>query len=375
MSKKRKSFSSYEQPKKRLVIPGYYYDEEKKRYFKIDKFNETCRQYFSSSTSKHKSTNNTSIINSFHLLRMRENNFVKKKYFMKYLYQNLSKEKNFSQFSWIPANLLCKATNDYIICAKNNELFLVKDEKVKNIIYLPSQISSIRFSNESTPFLLSTHLGCESLNGELYMCNPFNNYKRNLFTRFKGSCWTCELYKNFVSIGSTRSSFIYDLNREKVIRKIFCGNSDVFSQQYENFLLYNGTRDGNIYLYDTRQKKSQKMNIQNSSIISMKLLSNGIHLILSTMNGTICMIDCRKQTKILNRYNGHVNECTFFEISIDLNEEYLFSGGSDNKLRIWDIQSSELIKQLNSENTRCILINKDKIYTSEEEILSRYKLY
>lgn len=79
-----------------------------------------------------------------------------------------------------------------------------------------------------------------------------------------------------------------------------------------------------------------------SCLASLKLYDQ--YFLASSMDGSIKLYDHRMvQRGAIQCYEGNVNSHTHTQLGVDPSEQFVMSGGEDNKLRIWSIKSGELL--------------------------------
>ena len=91
------------------------------------------------------------------------------------------------------------------------------------------------------------------------------------------------------------------------------------------------------------------------------------HLIVGTSKGTIMAIDTR-MFEVVHTYKAHSKGV--YALKIDKNEAYFASGGIGGKVKIWNLHSAAMVKQIEVpgfRNIKNIDINYDHIYVAYNE--------
>ena len=119
--------------------------------------------------------------------------------------------------------------------------------------------------------------------------------------------------------------------------------------------LYCGTNKGNIHVIENN-KESQVINLNYGSIVDLDYLNEN-ELIISAFNNNLIKIDLRCYSnqngnqKHLLKFDEHINNCKKIRFTIDRCFKTLTSCGQDNLARIWSINSGQLIRLIDFDNT------------------------
>nr|DBA14307.1 TPA: hypothetical protein GDO54_005299 [Pyxicephalus adspersus] len=146
------------------------------------------------------------------------------------------------------------------------------------------------------------------------------------------------------------------MNTVTDVRRTFKTNSDVLAQQFatENLLLYNGCRSGEVFSIDMRVPALSSSNwkkgtsfFQNSAITCLRLLQDENYLLASDMSGQIKLWDMR-MVKSVQQYEGHNNSYAYLPFHVKEDEGLLVAVGQDCYTRIWNMKDSRLLRTIPS---------------------------
>ncbi|XP_062945064.1 DDB1- and CUL4-associated factor 4 isoform X2 [Cynocephalus volans] len=137
-------------------------------------------------------------------------------------------------------------------------------------------------------------------------------------------------------------------------RQSFGTSSDVLAQQFALLapLLYNGCRSGEIFAIDLRcpnQGEGWKASrlFHDSAVTSIQILHTEKCLMASDMAGKIKLWDLRA-TKCIRQYEGHVNEYAYLPLHVHEEEGILVAVGQDCYTRIWSLHDGHLLRTIPS---------------------------
>ncbi|XP_051897739.1 WD repeat domain 21 [Pristis pectinata] len=180
-----------------------------------------------------------------------------------------------------------------------------------------------------------------------------------MLCNFKSSTvWTCAWCFNpqadkCFSTGLLHRVFVTDAVTGQ--KQIFSTSSDVLAQQFARRVpvLYNGCRSGEIFSIDIRQrtKKGQSWKctnfFHNSAVTSIRLLQDENYLVAADMIGKIKLWDLRT-ARCVRQYEGHHNKHA--QLPIHINEEVgiLLAVGQDHYTRIWSLKDGYLLRTIPS---------------------------
>ncbi|XP_069773388.1 WD repeat domain 21 isoform X3 [Narcine bancroftii] len=138
-------------------------------------------------------------------------------------------------------------------------------------------------------------------------------------------------------------------------KQTFSTSSDVLAQQFARRVpvLYNGCRNGEIFSIDIRQraKKGQGWKcsrfFHNSTVTSVRLLQDENYLMAADMIGKIKLWDLRT-ARCVRQYEGHHNKHAHLPIHINEDVGILLAVGQDHYTRIWSLKDGCLLRTIPS---------------------------
>ncbi|XP_013203230.1 DDB1- and CUL4-associated factor 4 isoform X2 [Microtus ochrogaster] len=169
--------------------------------------------------------------------------------------------------------------------------------------------------------------------------------------------WSCAWSQNT----QIDNCFSTGLSRRVLLTNVVTGHrqsygtsSDVLTQQFamKTPLLFNGCRSGEIFAIDLRspsQAKSWKAThiFHESAVTSVRVLKEDQYLMASDMAGKIKLWDLRA-TKCVRQYEGHVNEYAYLPLHVHEEEGILVAVGQDCYTRIWSLHDAQLLRTIPS---------------------------
>ncbi|XP_048586538.1 DDB1- and CUL4-associated factor 4 isoform X2 [Nematostella vectensis] len=215
---------------------------------------------------------------------------------------------------------------------------MAKNQKISAMLWSPHQ-------QTKNLYILSL-LGYGNMSG-LVSRFPVNGH----------SVWSSDwnrnpLYDNIISIGGSRLALTIDVNRKvRVIR--IRSDSDIFAQQFapRTPILFNGSRDGLVRTSDIRLKEPKTPVLcfshgKGAPITCIRVLNDDNYVISSAMDGSLMRWDLRVSRPVL-AYLGHNNEITHgLPFHVDPTDSLLFGAGQDSVTRIWSVRSGELLRSI-----------------------------
>ncbi|XP_054163943.1 uncharacterized protein LOC128961709 [Oppia nitens] len=117
--------------------------------------------------------------------------------------------------------------------------------------------------------------------------------------------------------------------------------------------LLSGSNKGQLCYYDIRddyKKKTKPLmqTISNSkSIVFTSILSDKNTVIVSSHDHSLCRCDLRMFNKPIVKYSNHRNDCSKIEFSVDESAGVLCSSGDDCLVRFWSLQTGKLLHIIN----------------------------
>uniref|UniRef100_U3KNT4 DDB1- and CUL4-associated factor 4 n=1 Tax=Oryctolagus cuniculus TaxID=9986 RepID=U3KNT4_RABIT len=169
--------------------------------------------------------------------------------------------------------------------------------------------------------------------------------------------WSCAWSLNI----QANNCFSTGLSRRVLLTNVVTGhrqsygtNSDVLAQQFALLapVLYNGCRSGEVFGIDVRcpgQGSGWKATrlFHDSAVTSVQILQEEQCLMASDMAGKIKLWDLRT-TKCLREYKGHVNEYAYLPLHVHEEEEIVVAVGQDCYTRIWSLHDGQLLRTIPS---------------------------
>ncbi|RXM95950.1 DDB1- and CUL4-associated factor 4 [Acipenser ruthenus] len=194
----------------------------------------------------------------------------------------------------------------------------------------------------------------------LYFTNRKDMYNQpGMLCSFKiSTAWSCawclnpQADKNF-STGLSRLVIVTDAVTGR--RQTYGINSDVLAQQFalRAPVLYNGCRTGEIFSIDLRQRARRGHGwkgvrfYQDSAITSVRILQDDNYLIAADMLGKIKLWDLR-MAKAVQQYEGHHNEHAYLPVHVNEQEGLLLAVGQDCYTRLWSLGDGRLLRTIPS---------------------------
>lgn len=385
-------------------IPGFYYDPEKKRYFKITKDHPGkklvlchCGGWKDATAVNHnrvipsniKVTKKPSRISIAVNLKHREytchsqtpsRNMLEKLTRLLKLKQKLTldpssydyfemdrfsvsriepdacHEKILTLYDTKPTGNQIVQFHDLLKDQYNNldvvqNMAMMKNQKITGLLWSPHR--------ETKNIYIVSLLGYGNMSGETMIFEVDGGSQRIVgrCTVHGNTVWTNSwnrnpLYSNMISIGASKVALTLDVTTKRRVIHVKCV-SDVFAQEFSwsNPVLFNGSRDGCIRTCDVRTLgynwpvmclKQGKL----ASITCIRALHNENHLLASGLDGSLKLWDLRAKACVLD-YRGHVNEITHgLPFYVDPSDSLIFAAGQDSMTRIWSIGSGELLHSI-----------------------------
>ncbi|CAM4693680.1 unnamed protein product [Leuciscus chuanchicus] len=119
-------------------------------------------------------------------------------------------------------------------------------------------------------------------------------------------------------------------------------------------VLFNGCRSGEIFSIDLRQRDRGRSHgwktsrfYQESAITSVQLLQDENYLLAADMLGNIKLWDIRVKRSV-KQYDGHHNEYAYLPIHVNEPEGLLLAVGQDCYTRLWSLHDSRLLRTIPS---------------------------
>ncbi|XP_041467901.1 DDB1- and CUL4-associated factor 4-like [Lytechinus variegatus] len=166
------------------------------------------------------------------------------------------------------------------------------------------------------------------------------------------SAWTCAWSNSttlpaHLAIGSDKKALVIDTlsSREQ---SVYTGRSDVFAQAFsrKSPILYNGTRSGEVLGADLRLPSDRHGNMTTQlkhwvSVCSLKLLKDENYVLVRSIGAEIKLWDLRKQSSIVQEFDGHGNGSHHLPVKLDSTETIVYAVGEDKYTRVWSLKSGD----------------------------------
>lgn len=228
---------------------------------------------------------------------------------------------------------------------------MAKNQKITGLLWSPHK-------STKNIFILSL-LGDGNIAGET-MLFDLNDACQRIVGRNSvqgNSVWTNAWspnpqFSNIISIGASKSALTWDVHTKRRVIRVNT-SSDVFAQEFSwsNPILFNGYRDGSIYTCDIRLTGPQCPVIRLrqgklASITCIRVLHDENYVLSSGLDGSLKMWDLRARACVQN-YQGHVNEITHgLPFYVDPTDSLIFAAGQDSVTRIWSVGSGQLLHSM-----------------------------
>ncbi|KAM3860979.1 WD repeat domain 21 [Diretmus argenteus] len=237
-------------------------------------------------------------------------------------------------------------------------------EMCDNLYFTNRKVNSICWASVSHP---DSHVllclvgmadtpGCVSLLPASLFSNS-NPDQPGMLCSFKiSTAWSCawclnpQADKTF-STGLSRRVIVKDAETGRT--QTYSVGSDVLAQQFalRAPVLFNGCRSGEIFSIDLRQRSRRDHRAsrfhQESAITSVRILQDENYLLAADMLGQIKLWDVRV-TKPVQWYKGHHNEHAYLPIHVNEPEGLLLAVGQDCYTRLWSLKDGHLLRTIPS---------------------------
>ncbi|XP_022093058.1 DDB1- and CUL4-associated factor 4-like [Acanthaster planci] len=391
-------------------IPGFYYDPDKKRYFRLlaghNNFNPLTRENLDKKNAEKKrlemlkdnlpncKPQNKQNFSLCPLQRRLQNGQLTSRQFTRY-----AQEQAVSNFNLTPRKL-DNFPDRYFDQESGDISFLQVDCNLRNILMVLSDdclsrmwqgtitcdrskprmmtLSNWRvlniISNRNTKITSASWVSTEdsedlqviySLSGgpmnliQLMKCPTEEDDHIHITYSYESnheSAWTCAwspnpLIPGYLSIGSNKKALVVDtISAEK--RKVFTNHSDVLAQVFatKNPVLYNGTRRGEILGCDLRSVTETRSDI--NLRLRQKVAVCSVRLLKD--ENYLVASDMSGQVKLwdlrqclcVQEYKEHHNRHSYLPICLDSTENILYGVGQDRYTRLWSLKEGRLLRTI-----------------------------
>ncbi|KJH47366.1 WD domain, G-beta repeat protein [Dictyocaulus viviparus] len=148
-----------------------------------------------------------------------------------------------------------------------------------------------------------------------------------------------------VSGSNDRVIKFWDIRSERCVRSVFPGSTilDIAGTRKGTATFTSGHFDKKLRFWDSRNHEPIHTTEMAGKVTSLDMSSDGIHLLCSTRDDTLSIIDVRKYQTV------HIYSAEQYRTSSDLSRcvlsagmEYCAAGSSDGHVFVWNIQSTKL---------------------------------
>nr|XP_020665830.1 DDB1- and CUL4-associated factor 4 isoform X1 [Pogona vitticeps]XP_020665831.1 DDB1- and CUL4-associated factor 4 isoform X1 [Pogona vitticeps]XP_020665832.1 DDB1- and CUL4-associated factor 4 isoform X1 [Pogona vitticeps]XP_020665834.1 DDB1- and CUL4-associated factor 4 isoform X1 [Pogona vitticeps]XP_020665835.1 DDB1- and CUL4-associated factor 4 isoform X1 [Pogona vitticeps]XP_020665836.1 DDB1- and CUL4-associated factor 4 isoform X1 [Pogona vitticeps]XP_020665837.1 DDB1- and CUL4-assoc len=389
-------------------LPGFYYDPEKNRYFRLLPGHNNCNPLTKESIQqkemehqrlrlleeeKHMKKTSKTGLNSSIILCKRKLGFFSSINYCRLIHElkvNCMQRRKLEIKS--PDSSVSGSNNFKLIAADTayERIFTVNDvehggckygivnlsglgkdsltvEMYDNLYFTNRKVNSVCWASLSHPdshvllclMGVAETLGCASLLPASLFSNSNTGDQPGMLCSFKiSTAWSCAWClnpqaDNCFSTGLSRRVLV--TNAVTGHRQTFGTSSDVLAQHFatQTPVLYNGCRSGEVFSIDVRLRSHKGQGwkairlFHHSAVTSVNLLKDENYLMAADMEGQIKLWDLRKQ-KCVKEYRGHHNEHAVLPLHISEEEGLLTAVGQDCYTRIWNLQDGRLLRTIPS---------------------------
>uniref|UniRef100_A0A8D2B2V6 DDB1- and CUL4-associated factor 4 n=1 Tax=Sciurus vulgaris TaxID=55149 RepID=A0A8D2B2V6_SCIVU len=328
-------------------LPGYYYDPEKKRYFRLLPGHNNCNPLTKES------------------IRQKE---VESKR-LQLLEEDEQRKADTNSDRLFTVNDVKVGGSKYgIISLRGLKTPTLKVHMHENLYFTNRKVNSVCWASLNH---LDSHIllclmglaetpGCATLlPASLFVSShPAGVDRPGMLCSFRiPGAWSCAWSMNI----QANNCFSTGLSRRVLLTNVVTGhrqtygtNSDILAQQFAVMtpLLFNGCRSGEIFAIDLRSRSQGKgwkatRLFHDSAVTSVQILQEEQYLMASDMAGKIKLWDLRT-TKCLRQYEGHVNEYAYLPLHVHEEEGIVVAVGQDCYTRIWSLHDAHLLRTIPS---------------------------
>ncbi|XP_051004678.1 DDB1- and CUL4-associated factor 4 isoform X2 [Acomys russatus] len=390
-------------------LPGFYFDPEKNRYFRLlpghnncnpltkegirYKEMETRRLQLLQQEDKHRKKITRMGFNASSILRKNQLGFLNFTSYCRLAHElrvSCMERRKVEIQTSDPSALASDRFNFILADTNSDRLFTVNDVKIGGSKYGIISLQGLKaptftvhmhenlyFTNRKVNSMcwaslnhLDSHIllclmglaetpGCATLlPASLFVSSHQGTDQPGMLCSFRiPGAWSCAWSLNV----QASNCFSTGLSRRVLLTNVVTGhrqsygtNSDVLAQQFavKTPLLFNGCRSGEIFAIDLRspsQANSWKTTqiFHDSAVTSVRVLKEEQYVLASDMAGKIRLWDLRA-TKCVRQYEGHVNEYAYLPLHVHEEEGILVAVGQDCYTRIWSLHDAQLLRTIPS---------------------------
>ncbi|XP_045679047.1 DDB1- and CUL4-associated factor 4 isoform X2 [Phyllostomus hastatus] len=389
-------------------LPGYYFDPEKNRYFRLLPGHNNCnpltresiqqkemehkRLQLLEEEDKQKKKITRMGFNAYSLLQKSKLGFLSVPSYCRLAHElrvSCMQRKKVQIHSSDPSALASDRFNLILADTNSDRLFTVNDVKVggskygiislrglktpalrvhmhENLYFTNRKVNSVCWASLNH---LDSHIllclmgiaetpGCATLLPASLFVSSHTGDRPGMLCSFRiPGAWSCAWSMN----SQANNCFSTGLSRWVLVTNVVTGHrlsfgtsSDVLAQQFAVMtpLLFNGCRSGEIFAIDMRCRNEGKnwkttRLFHHSAVTSVQILQEEKCLMASDMAGTIKLWDLRT-TKCVKQYEGHVNEYALLPLHVHEEEGIVVAVGQDCYTRIWSLHDAQLLRTIPS---------------------------
>ncbi|XP_075470366.1 DDB1- and CUL4-associated factor 4 isoform X2 [Ascaphus truei] len=342
-------------------LPGFYYDPEKNRYFRLLPGHNNCNP-LTKERIQHKEMESRR-------LRLLEEEKQGRKPTRTGLHNTLLLQKR--QLGLVPSVTYCRRVHELrVSCMQRKKVAIQNQEPAGaemhnfNLILVKAACWASLTGPDSHVLVcfmgMAETPGCVSLLPASLFGNTNPGEQPGMLCSLRiSNAWSCAWCSN----PGLKNSFATGLRRQVLVtntvtgvRETFKTNSDILAQQFatQTLLLYNGCRSGEVFSIDLRVPATTvntwKKGVgfyHNSAVTSLRLLQDENYLMVTDMAGEIKLWDMRT-VKCVKRYEGNHNQYAHLPLHVNEEEGLLLAVGQDCYTRIWSLQDSRLLRTIPS---------------------------
>jgi WD40 repeat protein len=372
-----------------MEIPGFYYDKQRKKYFRIESGingqNVLTKDHLSQIRSSDSIDSYRRVDTSVHLpqsLCFQEINkrtkFNLREELIRSQLKSLKQLKKFDleviDFKGSLMNNICA---DLLICSPiNDRLFAVLSGDSGSVVYHLSVDDifdidfdlnqnkhimnlypprnrvidiSYQFDNELLSTLVHHFPDKTAINTSISLTRTNESSvmsPQRLVYEFPNAYFSATHFCDINIIGGENEICIFNPSGQ-IKRFQVKGNVTALKNTNDGKQFIAGTNKGQLYCFDIRENftfaKSSSIKLSDKSIIYLHVLNDNNSVIASSHNNNISLIDFRMIDKPVLLYSNHVNQCTKIPLNVDESVGIMCSSGDDNIVRFWSIKSAKLL--------------------------------
>ncbi|ROI33863.1 DDB1- and CUL4-associated factor 4 [Anabarilius grahami] len=361
-----------------IELPGFYFDAEKKRYFRLLPGHNNCNPLTKEGLQKKEEERKRAALlaeddgpkkkaprtglNSALLLQKRHLGLLPPSSYSRLIHEVKVSGMQRHKLEVQSSNSTCPNTDNFHLIVADSaceRVFTVNDVSHGGCKYGIMNFHGCRKGSLSVEM-------CDNLyftNRKIVFGGHFSDtrlYQPGMLCSFKiSTAWSCawclnpQADKTF-STGLSRRVIVTDAVTGR--RATYLAGSDVLAQQFalRAPVLFNGCRSGEIFSIDLRQRDRGRSHgwktsrfYQESAITSVQLLQDENYLLAADMLGNIKLWDIRVKRSV-KQYEGHHNEYAYLPIHVNEPEGLLLAVGQDCYTRLWSLHDSRLLRTIPS---------------------------